>query len=859
MPSVAHDDAPTRPAPAGSAMRTRWLWLRAFFGASFAAVVAAVLLLAAGALALTALLPAYLTLEVLFAVHFFRRRARLSAMTGGAGATGGGRSAPRAVHEPEGHDGEAVFEKFMAIAPDVRRSTGIDGLLKCWYGRDTPFSEIYRGNAEELLVYGFFYRTQEQMRAAGKGDVGEKMLQRLEQAWDFAFDEGYNPKIDLMTHLWEPIKAHWRPLAFYAIMEAFALAKHWAMLAAGWQCARAPGGGTYYTYGMRATTAEADHGARLHDAVARGASAAGRARWSALIDGKEQGSSKASSSLRRRSIGGGLTPRATAGNTTPFSPSAALARQHAAAEAERHSGQTPILFCHGVGLGLAPYVPLVQRLAATGRPVIAVEFKHLAMRWTRRIPTVEEVADSLIGLLSSLGVARCDALSHSFGTFYASRMLRVRPDLVRTVSLLDPVCCCMWTGDLISNFVYRPHESRTGLTTWLIARDLHTAAAVSRNFFWSDYNLWPDMLPRRSLLAVGERDDLVPIAHVASTVAADAHSGGRVTLVSHPDRAHADVVFDPRWQGRVLAEVEAQLAAADEDDAAEAARAGGGAWAAGVAAEAAAAAAMPPVVPADVLVLGGGSGDDKAAAAAAAPTPSPPALRHLPPRAPLGPPLSIGSPSSPRTPAVEQAMSLLPSPGALVAGGRSLSPPLGAVGGGVAGGALAAFAASAAAAPLAPPSRSASAAAALRGSGTSTTSAWAAASYAAGPGSSVLAAGAGPGSASLTRQASLASAAGEALAPPDDVVAELRGFGAGTSRPGSGGAPSSLLSMSSGGSSDEGAEEGGAGAAAHRRKKGVLQFGGGKGGAPVAEPDAVKRALSSLLERQQLLQQPGSP
>lgn len=33
---------------------------------------------------------------------------------------------------------------------------------------------------------------------------------------------------------------------------------------------------------------------------------------------------------------------------------------------------------------------------------------------------------------------------------------------VHSMALIDPVCCCMWSGHLISNFVYTPHRSTTG-------------------------------------------------------------------------------------------------------------------------------------------------------------------------------------------------------------------------------------------------------------------------------------------------------------------------------------------------------------------------------------------------------------
>lgn len=44
-----------------------------------------------------------------------------------------------------------------------------------------------------------------------------------------------------------------------------------------------------------------------------------------------------------------------------------------------------------------------------------------------------------------------------------------------------------------------------GLITWFIARDIHTAAAVSRNFFWTDVNLWPDEIPSSSLFVLSEQ------------------------------------------------------------------------------------------------------------------------------------------------------------------------------------------------------------------------------------------------------------------------------------------------------------------------------------------------------------------
>ena len=55
------------------------------------------------------------------------------------------------------------------------------------------------------------------------------------------------------------------------------------------------------------------------------------------------------------------------------------------------NSKEPIVFLHGVGAGLLPYVHIVQEMAALGHPVIAVEYKHLAMRWTSFIPDAQQV------------------------------------------------------------------------------------------------------------------------------------------------------------------------------------------------------------------------------------------------------------------------------------------------------------------------------------------------------------------------------------------------------------------------------------------------------------------------------------
>lgn len=116
------------------------------------------------------------------------------------------------------------------------------------------------------------------------------------------------------------------------------------------------------------------------------------------------------------------------------------------------------------------------------------------------------------------------------------------------VCMVDPACCCMWSGHLVANFVYQPHRSITGIITWFISRDLHTAAAVQRNFFWTKLNLWPQEMPEHAVMVLSGQDDLVPVPHVEAMLR---HETKARVLVKEGYK-HADFLFDGAWQDTIV-------------------------------------------------------------------------------------------------------------------------------------------------------------------------------------------------------------------------------------------------------------------------------------------------------------------
>jgi len=157
------------------------------------------------------------------------------------------------------------------------------------------------------------------------------------------YSEGHNPDLKYLAHLREPLRALPKPLVWYLVAEGLAGVKHAVLAAAGFKWGRRDGF-LYYTLRLP-SAAEA--------AVAAAAAAA-------------------------------------AGSPSPQQQEQQQQRRHGGASADDESS-APIFFAHGVGLGLLPYLFFVLKLAALGRPLIAIEYPHLAMRWTRFIPTVDQV------------------------------------------------------------------------------------------------------------------------------------------------------------------------------------------------------------------------------------------------------------------------------------------------------------------------------------------------------------------------------------------------------------------------------------------------------------------------------------
>ncbi|KAG2496453.1 hypothetical protein HYH03_005677 [Edaphochlamys debaryana] len=255
--------------------------------------------------------------------------------------------------------------------------------------------------------------------------------------------------------------------------------------------------------------------------------------------------------------------------------------------------EEPLVFLHGIGLGLAPYIRLLGRLVAAvagRRRVFAVQYKHVSMRLTSRIPAPHEVASDVAAFLVARGVKSASLLAHSYGTLIASALVKLAAaspaaPAVSRLTLVDPVCFAMFLPHLVRNAIYQqpveptpsasapasspagsppasPSSPRGGslarsVLKGLVTAEFHCSVALRRRLDWARVNLWPSELPAACSVVLSGRDNLVPVQEIREILANRASMLGpsvpHPTVLYNAELGHGGFLINAEWQEAVVA------------------------------------------------------------------------------------------------------------------------------------------------------------------------------------------------------------------------------------------------------------------------------------------------------------------
>ncbi|KAH9832839.1 uncharacterized protein C8Q71DRAFT_775203 [Rhodofomes roseus] len=186
----------------------------------------------------------------------------------------------------------------------------------------------------------------------------------------------------------------------------------------------------------------------------------------------------------------------------------------------RSKTKQPVVFLHGIGIGLWPYVTFLRELVDKDPDVgiIAIENLSISMRIS---PPPLRRADMLAALTTVLAhhqISTFVLAAHSYGTVLSAHVLR-DPALSARVTatlLIDPIPFLLYLPPVAYNFVYREPRSASEFQLWYFAsRDADIARALSRHFFWTENVLWKeDLAGREAAVILCGQDQIVDSAEV---------------------------------------------------------------------------------------------------------------------------------------------------------------------------------------------------------------------------------------------------------------------------------------------------------------------------------------------------------
>jgi pimeloyl-ACP methyl ester carboxylesterase len=247
-----------------------------------------------------------------------------------------------------------------------------------------------------------------------------------------------------------------------------------------------------------------------------------------------------------------------------------------------HTSKTrlPVLFIHGIGIGLWPYVDTLEAISkqsgvsqddiADGSVgVLAIELLPICSRLTQPILQREAFIEQITAILDKHGYDKFVLASHSYGSVFSTYMLthETLASRIRATVLIDPVTILLHMPDVAFNFTVREPKTANEWQLWYFAsKDPGTSHTLGRHFFWNENCLWKSRIEElvergmRFTVSLASRDLIVDTSAVAQYLVNDevpdpvvtANGQPQMKLETHDNSAKDEAWKTKPWSGRGL-------------------------------------------------------------------------------------------------------------------------------------------------------------------------------------------------------------------------------------------------------------------------------------------------------------------
>ena len=225
----------------------------------------------------------------------------------------------------------------------------------------------------------------------------------------------------------------------------------------------------------------------------------------------------------------------------------------------------PVVFAHGIGVGLLPYKDAIAKLAAGARAAGAATYllELPAISTTlqgEELPRPVDLAADVSLALRSNGDAAAVFVGHSFGSAAMSYVLRHAPDVVAASVFVEPVVFLLNRPNVSNGFLF---DKSPDPILDVLRSDPDIAFSMRRRFWWQEAVLWADQIRVPTDVFLSDFDKIVPGAAVRAYLADEA-DGRLVSVTSLGAKTHGEWQYDEASQDAVVAAALARRAAVDD-------------------------------------------------------------------------------------------------------------------------------------------------------------------------------------------------------------------------------------------------------------------------------------------------------
>ncbi|KAI7828059.1 Alpha/Beta hydrolase protein [Gamsiella multidivaricata] len=241
--------------------------------------------------------------------------------------------------------------------------------------------------------------------------------------------------------------------------------------------------------------------------------------------------------------------------------------------------EVPLVFIHGIGIGLIQYIHLIVALTYVSRPLILIEVPYVSSQlFQTDCMTPDETYFAIERILKTHGHPKATFMGHSLGTMLCAAVCRASSasspkSIVAGLVLVDPVCF-LTHHSIAHNFAYRTPVTASQLVMDLFAaREIGTSWYIMRRFCWNQSVMFPiawarrhqeplpfqgqlsPVLPEKTRVFLSKNDNLLNMAKVTEYLRTqvgltEGQESGELVVMEGLD--HAQLLLRSDWFAKIV-------------------------------------------------------------------------------------------------------------------------------------------------------------------------------------------------------------------------------------------------------------------------------------------------------------------